>query len=528
MQRFNTRSGLCPWIESLIQSYGSEEESSNGGRLKAYVTSVGQMSQSQACNAEGPTGLLFLSDGVMQIPAILTSSAWERLQERDDRECFSSLLNTTVCLKDYQLQFHMAVELTRCRFFLSVGDMLTTSAGSAKDNTPCCTTLPAIQQKISKTWRMLTGQATQESQTHMFFDLSELLGEWQHETVQKVLEDVRETLMTVRNLQPSTSTDVPQVDMFAPTSWDIERVRYNEAKCPLIPEGEAILEQTSNADFLKMVKDGQIILSLSESSQSPVDTVDGQTAKSPEREQEIQNSGCNITHQDDTHVDFTKQDIIPLNKPWEMFPLPNGSSFLDGSQEAFPLESIQPNQENCGVNVTSNQLPITSTQLNDLQHSKGDHGSLPPYQKLPLSSDSSNTPTPNGPTASQDKHTSLENVDTPEGTVGRKAKRKRECLQEPPTDVAVEEEEAQINGSPPSWLFESEMGSGTSEGDVQTLCVETRKVPTVHIDGKPFDFTYMTLGQNLQDFSRFKVSKSLLSWAIKYLVAPKTDKTSCD
>ncbi|GLD67626.1 uncharacterized protein AKAME5_001896200 [Lates japonicus] len=112
------RSRLCPWIETLILSYGSEEggsSSTSSGRLKAHVIGVGQMSQSQAQGSEGPSGLLFLSDGVLQIPALLTASAWEHLQEQEDRECFTSLVNTTVCIQDYRLHFHMAPEQNKCR-----------------------------------------------------------------------------------------------------------------------------------------------------------------------------------------------------------------------------------------------------------------------------------------------------------------------------------------------------------------------------------------------------------------------------
>ncbi|KAG8012849.1 hypothetical protein GBF38_020772 [Nibea albiflora] len=106
-----SRIRLSPWIETLILSYGSHpqvEEGGGGGGssgwLKAHVIGLGPMSQSQAQGSEGPTALLFLSDEVLQIPAMLTASAWERLQYQEERESLASLLNTTVYIQDYQLQ----------------------------------------------------------------------------------------------------------------------------------------------------------------------------------------------------------------------------------------------------------------------------------------------------------------------------------------------------------------------------------------------------------------------------------------
>ncbi|XP_061629930.1 adrenocortical dysplasia protein homolog [Phyllopteryx taeniolatus] len=528
------RNALSPWIESLIRSYGSEE-GSNGGRLKAHVTSVGQMSQSQARNSEGPTGLLFLSDGVVQMPAILTSSAWEHLQEQEDKECFTSLLNTTVCVRDYRLQFHMATEPTRCRFFLSVGEMLTTAAGRAKDNTPCCTSSLSVQQKIYETWRTLLVRETQDSpKSHTDFDLSDLLGEWQRDSLQTVLEDVRERLMVPRSasLQPFTSTavaSVNQLDMFTPTGWDIERAADNATgcfsipiKCLLIPEGCAMQGQKANADVLTTDGDRELNLQLSEST---VNTEGCQTAELTEGVGETQNYVDNIMHHDNIHVNLTNKDLTASAKAWEMFLPPRCFSFSDGSQEAIAVQSIQFHRQNCHVNRTSTQLPITSTQPENLQHSKGNHSSLPPYQKLPLSSGGSYTATPTSQMPPQDKQTLIENVDMQQITVGRQyrmtmRKRDLECVQEERTTVAVEE--ARKSGSPPSWLFDSGTGSGTVGGsiDIQTLATEQGKT-TVHTDSVPFSYTYNVSGQNLHDFNQFTVEESLLSWAVKYLVLPK-------
>ncbi|KAM9545118.1 uncharacterized protein ACWYII_036182 isoform 1-T1 [Salvelinus alpinus] len=152
------------------------------------------MSESQARSTEGLTTLLFLSDGVVHIPAILTQDAWETLQES--------------------------------QFYLSVGELTTTSDGAAKDNSPCCTSLNSVRQKICTTWRSLLAQDSVHTQnTQSEFSLSELLGEWQHDWRQSLLKDVMELLRTPTNppsSQPSTSTS----NTLTGTRWAIERFRY--------------------------------------------------------------------------------------------------------------------------------------------------------------------------------------------------------------------------------------------------------------------------------------------------------------
>ncbi|XP_035981816.1 collagen alpha-1(III) chain isoform X3 [Fundulus heteroclitus] len=247
------RSTLTPWIENLILSYGSRDEAgsgSTGGLLRAHVITVGQMTESQARDFDGPTGLIFLSDGLLQIPAVLTASAWERLQELEERECFRSLLNTTVLMRDYRLQFHMDPEVSRCRFFLSVGELATHSAGPVRDCTPCCTSLESVRTKIWRTWRSLLGQdCSQQPCSPDELDLTELLEEWQQDVLQTLLQDVRERLAALRRPQPSTSGRSPSLSCCrsaAATGWDADRVRYRgepsfsvPASCLLIPEEDA-------------------------------------------------------------------------------------------------------------------------------------------------------------------------------------------------------------------------------------------------------------------------------------------------
>ncbi|XP_019733747.1 adrenocortical dysplasia protein homolog isoform X2 [Hippocampus comes] len=501
------RDVLAPWIERLIQSYGSEEGTSDCRTPRAYVTAVGQMSNSEARLTEGPPNLIFLSDGVVQIPTFLTPTAVEYLQ-RDEIENFSNLINCTVYVAGHGLKFHTATDPTRSKFFLSAGRITVISVGPTKPRTPCCTTLRSVQQKIYETWRAIMVQETQDSLANLNdFNLSELLGEWQDDSFQTVLQDVQERLMMFRLaiLGVSSFNGHPTViesDMFSPTSWDIERENDTGCfsipiTCLLIPEGHAMHGQKESANI--STTDGDMMLNLQPSpcTRSSVDPVDWQTAKLPEGAGEVQNCGDNITDPDNVCVKLTNKDITPLEKPWEMFPPPNGFSFL------------------------GTQLPITSTQSEDLHHSKEDHDSFPPYQKPPFSSGNCNTGTPTSHTAPEEEQSLIGNVDAQQENIGRqhrKAKRKLnlECAQEAQTTVAVEEDEAQV------------MASGTDEGGihVETLSAEKRKTLTVHAGGEPFSYTYMVSGQNLHDFSKFQVAKSLLAWAVKYLV-PKQRTLDC-
>uniref|UniRef100_A0A3Q1BX94 Shelterin complex subunit TPP1/Est3 domain-containing protein n=1 Tax=Amphiprion ocellaris TaxID=80972 RepID=A0A3Q1BX94_AMPOC len=196
------RNRLTPWIESLILSYSVPEEDEEGEE-----------------DSEDPTGLLYLSDGQLQIPTVLTAAAWEHLQDQEDRECFTSLLNSTVCIQDYRLLFHMAPEETRCRFFLSVGQLATVAAGPVKDKPPCCSTLNSVQGKIRLTWRALRGQEDSESQDG--HELTVLLDEWQRDVLEELKQDIRRRL----NPQPSTSSHQASSTLHT-TGWDLDRIRY--------------------------------------------------------------------------------------------------------------------------------------------------------------------------------------------------------------------------------------------------------------------------------------------------------------
>lgn len=543
------RNRLSPWIERLILSYGSQEEQQEevGSRLKAHVIGVGQMSQSQAGNTEGPTGLLFLSDGVLQIPAVLTASAWEHLQEQEDRECFSSLLNSTVCIQDYRLQFHMASEQTKCRFFLSVGELATTAAGPVKDNTPCCTTLSSVRMKICKTWRALLGQEdSQKSQCE--FDLSQLLGEWQHDCLQAVLEDVREKLTRGRaaSLQPSTST-CHSTQTCSSTRWDVDRIRYKGEKCfsvpvkyLLIPEEDSQQVQTlKNAESSTERMEEENILQVCnppETTQPSVDATHWQIVQPAAVQGVCASSDSSSLPMEDS---LLHEDVItggtdePLSNPWNIFSPPCiSSSSSDASPEATP--SISPHPASA---AESKPDPATSTQL---PAHLVESSYFPPYQKqltaLPTTATSSCSASGSMIAPEMENHRtwtaqqSLPPVDREreETTLTRHGKVKRKQSESTPealdTSTLAEDKEAELSSSPPSWLFDTSVGGSSAEDGSSPKRASgsvPRKIPKVHRDGRLFSYSYRVCGQNLQDFSRFRMTESLLHWAVKYLVTPK-------
>uniref|UniRef100_A0A672YHM7 Uncharacterized LOC115421656 n=1 Tax=Sphaeramia orbicularis TaxID=375764 RepID=A0A672YHM7_9TELE len=452
---------IVPWIERLVQGFGVAEgtDSSTVGRLKAHVIGVGQMSQSQAQaqGTEGPTGLLFLSDGVVQIPAVLTASAWDHLQDQEDRECFTSLVNTTVYIQDYQLQFHMAPEQTKSRFYLLIGKLATTSAGPIRTNTPCCTSLQSVRMKICKTWRSLLGQEDSQG-SQCGFDLSDLLGEWQHDCLLTILDDVREKLMATRrrSLQPGTSTSDPSVGVAA-TRWDLDRVRYKGLKPFTVPVKQLLIPENLQVQNRQLQDDDGVQMELSEN-RNAYKQSESSTPSVDEAEWCISNM-----LDEDIFVRMLDSDVRPSDNPWDMFPRPCDTS--SSSETSPPLTQISQTSHHTHTVFTSTQLPVhASEESQQPSLSKTEHSFFPPYQKLPPSPSNSAYPSSSSSSAPG--------------------------LTEP--------------SNPPILT------------------------PTVHSDGRPFSYSYQMSGDNLLDFSRFRVAESLLHWAVKYLVVPKNADYSCN
>lgn len=526
----STSSKVSPWIERLILSYNSPEEGSSG-ILKAHVIGTGHLSQSQAQEqgSDNPAGLLFLSDDVLRIPAVLTAAAWEHLQNQEERESLTSLLNTTVRFRDYRLLFHMAAEQTRSKFFLSVGKLEMASAGPARDSTPCCTTLPSVRLKICQTWRaMQEPDVAGSAASQGGLELTELLGEWQLDCVQTAVEDVKGRLA-----QPQ--------DCVA-TGWDADRVQYKGESsftvppgCLFIPEMDGVNNQAPDSE---LPRTSQAVSGdpspPPEASRVSVDVASWKIDDLPalQVESDARQTSTSYTEeeirQEETVVQLADSSVQPLSNPWDIFPPPRATS---SSSEASSLDATPPNfrpdvaEFECSTQVLAEGLKPSDASF------------LTPYQKVQRSS---SDPIPAVPStsaevtrsraaaeklcadeaqqhpASQPESHSL-NV-TPEEGKGREAKRRRE--EEPPQ---LEEEDLVPSSSPRSWICSTVDSSRASQDQLWAsgLRWASAKTSYVHSDGAAFSYSYSVSGQNLVDLSRFQVSGPCLQWAVRYLLLPQ-------
>lgn len=510
----STHNALSPWIESLILTYGSPEGSSCGSRvgLRAQVVDVGPMSLSQVRASDRPRGLLFLSDGVLRIPALVTPSAWDHFQELEDRDSFASLLNTIVCIRDYRLNFLMAPEEAECKFFLTVGQLGMAAASPVEDNTPSHTTLASVKQKIRQTWRSLQDQEVVDSEESQYgIDLTELLEEWHRDYMQCVQEDAEERLTKTCSSDESSQPCASNWHSHTSTTthWDIDRVRYKGEKSFTVPLKYLLIPED--------VMQGKTVPVLNNILPDEVSSPSKATSKESVDDRILQ---------DDMIVELTDSGTRPLSNPWDIFPPPSiTSSCSEASPDLTPTQIRHCLTESSPVK-TSTQLPVrSSTQAEQAsEHSKDESSLLPPYQKAP----SSSGPLISAGSSATDGVSELCSNTAPKRSPGLeteerkcgKAKRKRSG---PPREHR--EEDVQVSRSPPSWLFDTQAGSRAQDKSLHrqapAIGSVSRRAPSFHSDGTPFSYSYKMSGQNLQDLSQFKVTDSTIQWAVRYLLAPK-------
>ncbi|XP_048090407.1 adrenocortical dysplasia protein homolog isoform X2 [Alosa alosa] len=161
-----------PWIEQLVLNY--ETAIPPDKAVKATVIGVKDLTESQ--DETDASCVLYLSDGVVHIPAVLTTQAWSRLQDMEERESYSGLENAIVCVKNLQLNFHMEPERDNCQFYVTVNQISTIGQGSSHNAVPNCATLPSIKEQIRKTWRSRTDESSSQSQS--ILRLTDLLDAW--------------------------------------------------------------------------------------------------------------------------------------------------------------------------------------------------------------------------------------------------------------------------------------------------------------------------------------------------------------
>ncbi|TNN01019.1 hypothetical protein fugu_012265 [Takifugu bimaculatus] len=497
------RRKLRPWIEELILGYGTERgrPGRGSGPLWARVARVEQMSQSQAQSSDCPPGRLLLSDGVVLIPAVLTTAAWERLQEQEDRDSFEGLVNSMVVIMDYQLQFHTAPEQNRSRFFLSVGELAMTSVGPPGNKVPCCTALASVQLKICQTWKDLLDENLQDSESSQSgVDLSILLGEWQRDCFQDVLRDVEDRLARPPcgppSPQPSTSSAGPGPPKA--TGWDVDRVRFKTeepfsvpVKWLLIPDvlqRQAAENGPGPGPAAGATRQGGVLL------RPPVQQ------REPDRRAAVEpgpDAGDKLLPPaEDAPGDHS---VGPLSNPWDIFTPPGESPCSSGASRG---------ETPTGVCPSPPAAPPPATPL------QSEHSGLPPYQDPPpldphATAVGVSTGASPGPPTEQQPSTGQ--LPVPEETGDRKLRRKRRR--------PAGEGGAGTSSSPPSWLFDTQTHGGAREEHRHHSVL--RKTPSVHSDGRSFSYSYRASGQNQQDLSRFKVRAAWLQWALRYLLRPE-------
>uniref|UniRef100_A0A1A8HES4 Adrenocortical dysplasia homolog n=1 Tax=Nothobranchius korthausae TaxID=1143690 RepID=A0A1A8HES4_9TELE len=471
---------MLPWIEGLVLSYsdreGEEAGVPDGDRtlarkrwLKAYVLEVSHLPESKLRAFEGPNVVLFLSDGQVKIPAVLTASAWARIQEEEGREDLNNFLNATVHLQVDRLQFDMTPDRFTSRFYLVLSGLSTAETGLGREQTPCYTSLRSIRMKIDQTWS--ARQRAEDSQRSRDEpDLSQLL--WQEEWLRSSVNDVVERMTTQTTPQPSTSAHHSSITGPA-TSWDQDRVRRGQ-----IPEPAGV---------------------------EPVRQIPEPAGVEPVRDADERSAVL-------TEDDFPQEEVAqrPSSNPWDIYPPPCISS--ESSPEPTPTHSGTTSGPDRATMVTSSPY----VQI-----------SLPPYQNqqnssiLPTNSAEKSLPEPPASDTTQNTRTyqnlpaldrdSQDRVQVDTGNL----KRKRH-------DVPLQRvEEEEFSHSPPSWLFETQPEPARTEEWSSPKQRAVRTTSSVHVDGKRFSYTYSVTGQNLQDFSRFRVAASVLHWAVKYLLTPK-------
>ncbi|CAL8357762.1 unnamed protein product [Lota lota] len=548
-----SRNKLEPWIENMIISHGTEKEK-NTANLKARVVSVGKMPHSQALGL-GPPELLFLSDGVVQIPAILTDTAWEHLQEEEDRECFSSLVNTTVCLQTYSLQFHMAPEKRKSRFFLSLSKLAAMAAGPIKECPPCCTTLSSVRVKICDTWKALQDQnlaQTESSQSGI--DLTELLGVWQYDCLMDLVEEVQERLTLARRItspQPSTSSDPPALPLgtHVRTEWDIDRVRCKGAETFSIPMAHLIIPDTvalplrppslpdegsATPSGLIPPSSDQLVMHSTPATQPHAST----SGPSGEPQDVVRGCGFEKTPPRDNVLNVCEGVLLEEmdsdeSNPWNMFPAPSKVFCTSSSSETSPGSKLSPSQarpdpavhlqaqceKRAATSTRAPQLPGPDTDVPPtVEPSKGDQRSLTPYQQpATLHSPTSSKSSPPDCVARAEPIAIQSSGEKTTGPV-------EEHHQPGPAAGPEQGGVPCVDFSPPSRVFENQTGPipevhHSSQQD--RVAGGNSYPPAVHSDGSGFSYHYKVSSKNVLDFSRFTVADDHLNWAVTYLVVPK-------
>ncbi|KAK3533758.1 hypothetical protein QTP70_025833 [Hemibagrus guttatus] len=239
MRRYRTESEPEPWIEQLIQNYGKEQR---GTSVRAHVVGVSDLTESQRTDVSDAC-MLFLSDGTVFIPAVLSAAAWEHMQELEERDTFSGLDNTTVSVRKFQLNFHMDPELTNCQFYLTVNQIVTVGRVTRHHRPPSWQDISTHDAAISQATNpddmavrvsLMKESSVTSMSSQSGFPLSCLMGAWHNDIFMDLLNDA---------MQKIAAPSAGHLGMAPPTHWHRERLRCRGEECFSTPVSHLLIPE---------------------------------------------------------------------------------------------------------------------------------------------------------------------------------------------------------------------------------------------------------------------------------------------
>lgn len=462
-----------PWIENLIRNYG---ESLGDRTVKAHVVGMCDLSESQRMERTDAC-MIFVSDGSARIPAVLSGAAWERLQELEEKESFSDLLNAVVYVRNFTLEFDMNNDLGSCQFYLKVDQINTICIASKHHSPPSCTLLTSVREQIKKTWRSCRESSVNSLSSASGVSLSSLLGAWHNDIIRNILNDAMEKITMSATCCPSVAT---------PTQWHGERLRWKGQEQFIVPmplllipeEQRELMTADPSADGKNENPNAPSPPheeSCEDGTSTPDQTLPAQDLISDSSPNEGQ---CTLEHTRPEVLCGTGELSGDGESPWDMFtPAP----------DLLGLEShSQPESQSVLKEVTP--LPLaTSTQF---QNSK--------QVSEVLSEDGITLGQRPQPTQISPSHVSAGSGRDPS-----------------------QEHEKQHPSSLASWLSHTAPPSKYCSLLAPPTKPNSTSPPTkhknVHSDGRPFSYLYDPELQEATALSHFQIPGQLIQWAVRYL-----------
>ncbi|XP_039518833.1 adrenocortical dysplasia protein homolog isoform X3 [Pimephales promelas] len=427
--------------------------------------------------------MLFMSDGSAVIPAVLSEAAWERLQELEEMETFTSLHNAIVYLRSFELHFDMNPDLASCQFYLKVSEMNTLGIASKRQQPPSCTTLSSVRDQIKKTWRSHREGSVSSSSG---VSLSSILEVWHNDIIINILSDAIEKISMSTTYCPSVAT---------PTHWHRERLHWRGQEqfivpVPflLIPEEQRELiaadpsagSESETSNVLAPPPEESHPTSISIANQT-VATQDNISASCPDDGQST------LIHTRPEVVCGTGELSRDGESPWDMY---TQEPALLGRRSTSDSNETDPELESQSLLREVPSLPIATSTQN--QFSKQNSGGMS-VDGITLSQRPK--PTQFSPSLSSDKSI-------------------RDPSQEHDRERAV---------SPPSWLVHntappSEQRPLVSPDASQNPSASPPTKDTkMHSDGMPFSYLYCPQPQVTTALAQFQIPGHLIQWAVRYL-----------